>query len=156
MKNLIPLAKYVLAQNKLEENLGLGHYAILKKIENYTEFITKPLELGMFVPCHLDGTIIEEITQFDPDITSQYYAAQIWQNSLFEEAKERVLFDGFYEFNPTQTNPDVKSVRNIENVNVFWYNSIECWYLSHGIFTIENLVKYNLELKPNVSSMFGF
>lgn len=65
----------------------------LLKIYKYANFLKKPLSLSMFLPCDENNNPIEEITEFDPDISSQYYASQLYNNQLYEEAKEQEVFE---------------------------------------------------------------
>ena len=50
---------------------------------NYAKFISQKLELWMFVPCDEDGNVFEEWHDIDN------------RNVLYDEAKERCLFEGF-------------------------------------------------------------
>jgi hypothetical protein len=96
----------------------------------YANFLKQPLTIRMFVPCDDDENVLEEIKGFDPDIHSQYYASQIYQNHLYNKAKEKVLFDGFYISKYYITNGDLQ-------IDDEWIQGK----------TIENLIPYNLTLK---------
>lgn len=95
MEKLIPMTDFVLEQSEKDEALlsnnamvGIGtaldNYLIIK---NYANFLKKPLKLSYFVPCYVrDG--IEIPYTGNTDISSMELFKE------FEEAKERVLFDG--------------------------------------------------------------
>ena len=63
----------------------------LSKIENYSKFLKQPLTLGMFVPCDLDGNLLEYP---DHNYNSMEYMDEF---DVYNEAKNRVLFEGFNE-----------------------------------------------------------
>lgn len=63
-------------------------------ILNYAKFLKQPLTLGMFVPCDVDGNVLEEPEnpKKSPEHMRKY--------DSYVKAKERVLFEGFYlEYN---------------------------------------------------------
>lgn len=68
-------------------------------IENYAKFLKQPLTLGMFIPCDLEGNVLEEPDfwdangrAYDPKLTQRYCDSKIKE---YQKAKERVLFEGF-------------------------------------------------------------
>lgn len=155
MKKLIPMVDFVLNQNKP----GMQYLIAMDICINYAKFLKQYLELWMFIPCDVDGNIIEEITQFDPDITSQYYASQIWHNALFEDAKKRVLFEGF----EIKSNPRVESFKYIgfeyyeEPLFIIKSNNEIVRPLNKSFHTIEDLVnrKKILTLTSNAIKNLG-
>lgn len=63
MKTLIPMVDFVLERRAtLDVNFcGLKTYSNkIDEIFNYARFLKKPLQLGMFVPCDLEGNVLEE------------------------------------------------------------------------------------------------
>ena len=54
---------------------------VFYKIHNYANFLKKPLELGMFVPCDENGDILRDGVN--------------WNKKFYQKAQERVLFEGF-------------------------------------------------------------
>ena len=81
------------------KDIDLNHGSLddkYKLIINYANFLKKPLELGMFIPCDEDGNVLE-----DPELTmlqgdgETYYSASDEEFKQYWEAEERVLFDGF-------------------------------------------------------------
>jgi hypothetical protein len=111
-----------------------------ERISKYANFLKQPHKKGMFVPCDENDNLLNvcEIKSFrcgDCDCDFNY-----------QQAKERVLFDGFetYKFSEEHIRFDY------EDISLHWYNgSFDSF---QGILpkTIEDLVKYNLTLTPNV------
>ena len=85
------MTDFVLEQKKVlitYKNHDKG--ALFERCENYANFLKKPLELWMFVPCSVDGDVIPE-----PYNDEQHV---IIQHLEYAEAKEKILFvwqDGF-------------------------------------------------------------
>lgn len=70
------------------------------KVINYAKFLSRPLELWMFVPCDYEGNIWEyPPTQEEWDWATKDSADAEWgfkqKEFFFTKAKERVLFEGF-------------------------------------------------------------
>lgn len=89
---LIPMTDFVLEQgmNPLQndENACMVTH-------RYAEFLQQPLELWMFVPCDEDGNVLEEPIEDNynlGDIYAGYYRRDLYK---YQQAKERVLFEGF-------------------------------------------------------------
>lgn len=59
------------------------------KTHKYANFLKQPLTLGMFVPCDLEGNVLEEL---DADFYVMVTDKKIVE---FQQAKERCLFEGF-------------------------------------------------------------
>lgn len=112
---LIPMTDFVL-QNKGKFE---GHdtqdyrdfaYNHVVRLENYAEFLKRPLELWMFVPCDEDGNVLNE-----PEYFKHYNDFNKWTDSKFDglfddeqdfkdwqrecsnynKAREKVLFEDF-------------------------------------------------------------
>jgi hypothetical protein len=89
------MVDFVLEQNEKikKEKYGIeSYYSTLQVLINYANFLKQHLTLGMLVPCDEDGNILEE-----PDsigVGNEFYN----QRSLdqYEQAKEKVLFEGFH------------------------------------------------------------
>lgn len=127
---------------------------------NYVSFLKQPLTLGMFVPCDLDGNVLEEPNHLD------YKTKNSWNELVFksdfscnnyhqaydeyQEAKDRVLFVGFnlkYSDKFVTTVSNEKLWFNFKITNVFVNDRVVC--------IIEDLVKYNLELTPTAQKQIG-
>ena len=61
------------------------------KVMSYANFLKQPLELWMFVPCDEEGNVLEEPNE-EFEITYWDYSTKL---SKYQQAKERVLFEGF-------------------------------------------------------------
>jgi len=99
---LISMTDYVIQEmNKLEKSIE----STCHSIDLYSKFLIKPLNIGMFVPCDLEGNILEEPkpeNYFDINKTSDkfneddknglnYYSSAL---NYYDNAKEKVLFSG--------------------------------------------------------------
>lgn len=65
----------------------------------YAKFLKTPLNKGMFVPCDLEGNVLEEpnISEYKstPFCESGECKAYFEELNKHQQAKERVLFDGY-------------------------------------------------------------
>lgn len=104
---LINMTDFVLEVNKGNEEDIFVDYS---KIINYAQFLKKPLNLGMFVPCDLEGN---ELTYpiYNTNHSDDCYCRKCEeetkrcesQKEKYEKAQERVLFK------------DINIIRNKEN-----------------------------------------
>ena len=125
MKNLISMTDFVLEDNGIHE------------VVKYAKFLKEPLTFGMFVPCdeNNEPIIARHYQYFDNEFEHSEYLKK------FEQAKERVLFEGF-EYN---------------QMGFVYLNEKGCAldeeYMKTN--TIEYLVKYNLKLTPTALKQIG-
>jgi hypothetical protein len=133
---LISMTDFVLYQ----DNNDLSEYKI-ESIFNYANFLKQPLELWMFVPCDDDGNVLEYPVLKQNKRTVEENVA--YQNKTFQyqQAKEICLFDDFEMDNSFVTHKSHSS---------FFYPKS----LLHEK-TIEDLVKYNLQLTPTALKQIG-
>lgn len=73
----------------------------IELIFEYSTFLKKPLELGMFIPCSEDGRILIEPTESN----------SIYWSEEYKKAKKNVLFHGF-EVDEFSALPNITSVIN--------------------------------------------
>ena len=59
--------------------------------DNYDNFLEQPLTLGMFVPCDKSGDVIDNLSRYPSD--QEYLNVEL--DEQYQQAKERVLFEGF-------------------------------------------------------------
>lgn len=87
MKNLISMTDFVflMRENKQKDNIRR-----FWACERYAKFLKQPLILGMVIPCDEYGNTIELIQRGD---ASEH--DRVVNQNLFNEAKERCLFEGF-------------------------------------------------------------
>lgn len=110
----------------------INNNAILWRFaENHAKFMRKKIELGMFVPCDLNGNPVFEVME-DPTKTE----ALALQHRTWSEAKKRILFEGF-------------TLKN--NNSELWHNDKLAWYgQMDRMFPdnpIEDLLSYGKDTK---------
>lgn len=142
--------------NRLKTNslikIGDEKYSMIVK---YKDFLKRPLEKGMFVPCDLDGNVLEiprEWKKKQPNkmITGNYrdkdYGDYI---KIFNEAKERVLINGF------TANNFCVSKGNID-LHIRFCNDGKVLKLHENIKlkSIEDLIRYNLTLTESAVNKY--
>lgn len=94
---LISMTEFVLEQDKQRKDFSRHeNQNVLAIIINYANFLTQPLTLGMFVPCDEDGNVLKK-----PERNRYLASSERWGVSElnpewkeYDEAKERVLFEG--------------------------------------------------------------
>lgn len=122
----------------LKDNFGSYENLYVKHLK-YANFLKQPLNLGMFVPCDLEGNFLEEPdgdnykSDEEKDIPNFDYIKYKNDSKEYQEAKDRVLFRGKFE---------VCSERQLIRFNKLM-QPLEC------LSVVENLVKYNLNLSES-------
>ena len=136
MKKLISMVDFCLEQRKTHTG-DFEDYCDL--ICRYAKFIKQPLALWMFVPCDEDGNVI-------PDKENHFTRKEL---DYWEQAEERCLFKGFeVDYDRIVKNNEIRIQFN--DYSVYLNNS------KTMISTIEDLVKYNLELTTTAQKeIFG-
>ncbi len=99
--DLMPMTDFVLQQHKESETNG----QYIRTTFKYANFLKRPLTLGMFVPCDLEGNVLKNPNnQPNTSFTSEkhyengqietFYDEDYFNECLIEyqQAKERVLF----------------------------------------------------------------
>ena len=138
MKKLISMTDYVLERSLKD----ISEYTIteafkdgakvMNEIFNYAKFLKQPLKLEMFIACDDEGNVLEEPEQFQEWLNSDHYfnasESICHQCRMFQQAKEKVLFEGF----------------DLQTAN-FWLYAQE---------TIEDLIYYDLQLTENATKLF--
>jgi len=111
------------------------------KSKNHRVFQSKKLELGDFVPCDEYGNVLEEKCIFNT--TDEDYIFNSDAFDKYQQAKEKVLFEGFEVCNRTSK----------INCVVHKEDHITLSLLKEK--TIEYLVNRNLTLTPNAIKQFN-
>lgn len=155
MKNLISMVGF------LEQNLKTGYLTTqLQIIHKYKDFLKQPLELWMFIPCKLvDGVWV---ALGEPKRWKDYLGypdsfdgnLEWYELYDYEEAKDRVLLDGF----ETEANPGFENfVPLLLNGVYIGFSFDKSKQQFHPVKerTIEYLVKHNLELTPTALKQIG-
>lgn len=101
MEYLIPMTDFVLEQEKRvrESSYSLeDYYRGFTKISNYANFLKKPKKLGYFIACDENDVPLEEPK--GTNTNSSFFEMQVDYHceNKYQEAKQRVLFEGF-EYN---------------------------------------------------------
>lgn len=151
------MTDFVLEQSKLSKPKELANFEFnvlkLKAQENYANFLNQPLTLGMFVPCDLDGNVLEEPTDFKQFLyntdssnpTKDYYILNGKSIDEYYHANENILFDGFtLLFNEN-------GISHVKTNRVF----IGIGHLKGLHKTVEDLVKHDLELTESAKKQIG-
>lgn len=67
--------------------------------DNFDNLLLQPLQLGFFVPCDLEGNVLEEPKKMTPSCGCSGICNNPCDEALniekYQEAKERCLFEGF-------------------------------------------------------------
>lgn len=134
----------------------------------YANFLKQPLELWMFVPCGLEGNVLEEPKddsylggRGETDVLKLLRFEH--ETDQYQQAKKRCLFEGFeivkdkykscqreFIYLPnTETQIWRKITYHTGLIEYFFFDYYEQFR------TIENLVKYNLELTPTALKQIG-
>lgn len=101
MKTLISMKDFVLEQEKEFDRANVGFKEFTNKVCNYAKFLNKPLKIEMFVPCSVDGEVLEKPDGFDFFLKNKYQSYDIRTGYKLDEylkATEKTLFiwqDGF-------------------------------------------------------------
>lgn len=92
---LISMTDFILEQNKiLEKYKNHLRRPLFERCVNYANFLKQPLNLGMFVPCDEEGCVLDEPIFHEPNNENEIGNYQILIDE-YNEAKEKVLFEGF-------------------------------------------------------------
>ena len=155
------MTDFVLEQTKSFEATSKLDYLETKynelfRIEEYARLLKTPLNLGMFVPCDQEGNIINE--RPEPKILAKgvfnYTAQNIWDEK-YNKAKDIVLFKGFELVTDMYKSCKRFIIWMPDNVNQVYRNVLypngknDKFFFNHykEFTTVEDLVKFNLELK---------
>jgi hypothetical protein len=137
---LISMTDFVLEQNENFKSDRFYQGQFKDNVVNYANFLKQPLKLEMFVPCDEDGNVLEEPDQ-DFELTFWDYSTKM---SKYEQAKEKVLFEGFEVCNRTT------------KIDCVVYNEDHITLKLLKDKTIEYLINRNLTLTPTaIKRIFG-
>ncbi len=123
---LISMTDFVLTQQEKYKSDRFYYAQFKDTVVNYATFLKQPLKLEMFVPCDEDGNVLEEpIIRFDGGY-------DIDEVEIYQQSKERVLFEGFEVENDLLIIPNFgkQEIKNIKGL------------------TIEALTEFEIELTP--------
>lgn len=145
---LISMLEFVLEQEKsieLDPNKSVSEYAqAMVNAHNssarYAKFLSQPLTLGMFVPCDLEGKLLAEPKWSAPDgVKWDDYVNQ------YQQAKERVLFEGF-EVNTRYCNDIPFDFVSKDEFYVFSKDPGKEFVINEHTKTIEDLIEFGTDI----------
>ena len=143
MKKLISMTAFVLEQggNPLQSDTEAWI-----KTHNYAEFLSKTLNISMFVPAKLvDGEgVVLELPIFKGDSSSHWL-----DNQEYLLAKSNVLFEGFEIEQDSFINDSRERYIKKDKIKFGWNYNNTNWNFYFQFKTIEDLVKYELTLQKN-------
>lgn len=118
-------------------------------VNNYARFITKPLSLGMFVPCDEDGEILYPQYVGGKEVIYDKYVQDDMMDKVkeYQQAKDKVLFEGFGIENEKFFDASFYGV--VRNKDTYVFVKDKEWEKVNDYNTIEDLVLYKLPLTPN-------
>ncbi len=137
MDRLISMTDFVMQQNMHYANKYITVEKLQLRILNYAMFLKQTLTLGMFVPCDLDGNVLQEAI----DLTEDNFEEVNHKIIEYEEAKDRFLFEGFKWINSKCISTDDIDIY-FDSDGIKAYNVLKITDLC----SIENLIEFNLEL----------
>ena len=140
MEHLIPMTDFVLKQNYTttldmsQRDFYDKELSIFEKIRRYANFLKKPLKLGYFIPCDENDVPLEEPIFHEPNNESEIGNYQLLRDE-FEEAKQRVLFEGF-ELLEEEYNDCWTFLNVIENTKICIHKNQNLEYLSRTNYNL--------------------
>lgn len=141
---LISMVDFVLEQRK---DPNCGDFTDLCDLYcRYAKFLKQPLEPWMFVPCDVEGNVLEEPinnpNQIEPQpmLGQKEYDQIVLEWETYQQAKERCLFEGFELIHKHDKHyKQALIAKNKEGVGQFDIYDYK---------TIEDLIHMNLTLTP--------
>jgi len=159
---LIGMTDFVLREisflpNQTKNNVLKEDYSVVIKsnkfIYDYANFLKRPLTLGQFIPCDLDGNFLEEPIHIFSDHPDKEHS-KMYQNSKpvieYKEVLERVIFS---EILLKDIGSSFMVVYN--GTNLFRFSKNRNKLENREPENIEDLVKYNLTLTDSISKELG-
>ena len=137
---LISMVDFVLKQKeKMNCLLSQNAFEYYKTTSRYANFLKEPLKLEMFVPCDDDGNFLENPSNKIYPASMSFSNEIEYYNLKHQQAKEKVLFDGFrFQNEGYVTN------------GIFKFNEE---YLENK--TIEDLIQFDLTLTQTAIEKLG-
>lgn len=116
------------------------------------------LAIGQFIACDLEGNVLEAPQKYS-DLDFDKDSVNEWSNNItaYNEAKDRILFEGFSMSACAQTSQYNWSITD-GTIHIFWFSkTTQSWtsFNPKKNVTIEDVVKYNLTLTENAIKTYG-
>lgn len=117
----------------------------LNLINAYANFLKRTIELGMFIPCDKEGNVLEH--------KSINLCQDLKEWAEYQEAKDRVLFEGF---GIISFSGGLECVIN-KDCQVFSNHTLgnTGWFACSEFETIEDLIPYDLTLTEKAIKQIG-
>jgi len=161
---LISMTDFVLEQEKQFYGLKEMQYSetehvFVRLCINYANFLKQPLTLGMFVPCQYNGSEYAPFKETDRPLDADLYnnvdnpITHRWKE--YQEAKERVLFEGIevkIHYGRAQQSKDIVTTIKKEGE---YESFIDCINGQMQFDTIEDAIHLDLELTPTALKQIG-
>ena len=125
------------------------------KILNYSDFLEQPLNLGMFVPCKLvDGVwvVLEEPVKTDRPVMNDFRIKALKE---YQEAKDRVLFEGFKVERTFVSDGTYFDHVDIDYLVLFKKYNNSNWFNCSEITYLESLTMLDLTLTPTAQKQLS-
>lgn len=135
---LIKMTDYLEVVKEIEEKEELSHFLLLRMVYRYGKLLKTSNKLDTFVPCDEDGNVLDkpERIHFNTDFD---YKAEL---SVFEEAKGKVLFEGFV----LKEKGKNQFIVTHEVGGDYWVMENEC---------LEDIIEWDLELTESARKQTG-
>jgi hypothetical protein len=148
MKKLISMTDFVLENENMVKQTESEMSKDLFKLAQYAHFLKQPLKLEMFVPCDECGDFLDEPQMYERklgfgEVDYEYDEREVQQ---YQQALSKVIFEGFEVIQKNQELVVVSNKKNGLQI-CFTKTVISCNASPLNLETLEDLVKFNLELK---------
>ena len=164
MEKLISMTDFVLKRAEksilpltIEETFKNGA-KITNEIFDYAKFLKRPIELGMFIPVDEDGEVLYPEYVGGKEVIYDSSVQDYMMDKVLEynEAKEKVLFDGFKSisrFKITSGFEEISILKyNNGNTQVYVTDFTQEEPKEYLCYTIEDLIQFNLKLSDNAKN----
>jgi len=142
------MVEYVLDKQRFSEIDSIAVF----NITNYADFLSKKLELWMFVACDENGNVLEEPQKISDKNWSEEQLSD-WAHDCkeYQTALSKVIFEGFEIENIGTTTIWLENGKH----NICFTDRGKVNFNGADIKTIEDLIPYNLEIKESVAKELG-
>lgn len=153
---LISMTDFVF--NQINQKQSVSEFK--ESVKKYAELLKQTLNLGMFIPCDLEGNILEEPEEYN--LNDSFYKMQKGFNDEVKhiEAKYRVLFNGL-KIEKDMHHATKRTFYFIGTTRIALFLEFHSgekelsFSLNHDNKTIEDLIKYDLHLTENAIKQLG-
>ncbi len=116
------------------------------QIKEYSDFMSRDLNIGMFVPAVFEGGkwVVLEDEKEPHDVHDPYYAQDFCRFKQYQQAKDNILFDGFVY------DEEMEVVRGDWNLDIFYTDGRDI-----NNKTIQDLIRYNPPLTAQGQKQSG-